>query len=165
MPKFKKDDSVFAKNFGKGENWVPGTIIEVLSPKSCLVQVKDIVWKRHIDQIKLWHVPYEYENMNAETSNMPSTEILSSYRREEISKKSGIHTEKNKAEEGNKEVGIQAEKEVDMQTEKDVSNTEKQIEQNFEKDNSEIDNSFISQPERRLSKRTKKIPKRLVTEK
>ena len=50
IPKYKKDDAVFAKNFGRGASWMPGRIIDIVSPKSFLVQVKDVVWKRHVDQ-------------------------------------------------------------------------------------------------------------------
>ena len=45
-PKFKQNDAVFAKNFGKGQDWMPGVVTDVISPKSFLVQVKDVVWKR-----------------------------------------------------------------------------------------------------------------------
>ena len=45
-PKFKQKDAVFAKNFGKGQDWMPGVITDV-SPKNFLVQVRDVVWKRH----------------------------------------------------------------------------------------------------------------------
>ena len=58
-PKFENNDAVFAKNFGRGANWVPGTIIDILSPKSFLIQVKDVVWKRHVDQLKPRIIPDE----------------------------------------------------------------------------------------------------------
>ena len=30
-PKFKQNDAVFAKNFGKGQDWMPGVVTYVLS--------------------------------------------------------------------------------------------------------------------------------------
>ena len=62
-PAFKKDDTVFAKNFGRGANWMPGIIIHILNPKSFLVQVKDVVWKRHVDQMKYRQIPMENSGM------------------------------------------------------------------------------------------------------
>ena len=61
-PAFKKDDTVFAKNFGRGANWMPGIIIDILSPKS-LVQMKDVVCKRHVDQLKYRQIPMESSGM------------------------------------------------------------------------------------------------------
>lgn len=38
------------KNFGKGENWVPGLVVQVLSPVTSLVHVdKQGMWKRHVN--------------------------------------------------------------------------------------------------------------------
>ena len=37
------NDAVFVRNYGRGDNWMPGTICEILSPKNYLVQVKDVV--------------------------------------------------------------------------------------------------------------------------
>ena len=42
-PKFKQNDAVFTKTFGKGQDWMPGVVTDVISPKSFLVQVKDVV--------------------------------------------------------------------------------------------------------------------------
>ena len=53
QPKYKMNDAVFVRNYGRGDNWMPGTICEILSPKNYLVQVKDVLWKRHVDQLKL----------------------------------------------------------------------------------------------------------------
>ena len=54
---------MFAKNFGRGANWMPGIIIDILSPKCFLVQVKDVVWKRHVDQLKYRQIPMENNGM------------------------------------------------------------------------------------------------------
>ena len=51
------NDVVFVRNYGDGDNWMPGTICEIQSPKNYLVQVKDVLWKRHVDQLKLGYIP------------------------------------------------------------------------------------------------------------
>ena len=54
LPKFNLDDAVFAKNYGKGDLWVPGKIVEVLGVRNYKVQLKNygnVLWKRHADQI------------------------------------------------------------------------------------------------------------------
>lgn len=51
---FQTGDAVFVKNFGKGEEWVKGEIVEVLGLRNLKVLIKDfgnIIWKRHVDQI------------------------------------------------------------------------------------------------------------------
>ncbi|XP_015765071.1 PREDICTED: uncharacterized protein K02A2.6-like [Acropora digitifera] len=40
-PKFKPEQSVFVRNFGKGAKWVPGRITETVSPRNFNVQVGD----------------------------------------------------------------------------------------------------------------------------
>ena len=57
IPKFKQNDAVFTKNVGKGQDWMPGIVTDVISPKSFLVQVKDVVQKRHVDQLKPRQIP------------------------------------------------------------------------------------------------------------
>ena len=61
-PKFNTGDAVFALNFGRGATWVPATVVHVHSPHSFGVQVDDVVWKRHRDQLRpravqFGHVP------------------------------------------------------------------------------------------------------------
>ncbi|XP_065189626.1 uncharacterized protein K02A2.6-like [Sycon ciliatum] len=56
-PAFTESDSVFALNFGKGNRWVPGRIVRVLSDYNYEVQVGDVLWKRHRDQLRLRSVP------------------------------------------------------------------------------------------------------------
>ena len=49
--KFKIGDAVFARNFGKGSQWVQARIIDVLSPYNYKVKVNctdNIIWKRHV---------------------------------------------------------------------------------------------------------------------
>ena len=69
-PKYKQDDAVFAKNFGKGQDWMPGIVLETISPKSFLIQVNDVVWKRHVDQLRPRQIPVEqYKNENMDEQN------------------------------------------------------------------------------------------------
>ncbi|KAL1447868.1 hypothetical protein WDU94_005423 [Cyamophila willieti] len=49
---FSVGDSVLIKNFGKGKNWLSGTIKKVLSPVTYLVQCNLGEVKRHINQIR-----------------------------------------------------------------------------------------------------------------
>lgn len=47
-------DAVFARNFGYGNPWVEGKIVEVLGLRNYKVQLKEfgnLVWKRHADQL------------------------------------------------------------------------------------------------------------------
>ena len=63
-PKYNIGDAVFAKIFGRGANWMPGKITDI-SPNSYLIQVKDVLWKRHTDQLKTRGIPIcdkDYEN-------------------------------------------------------------------------------------------------------
>ena len=51
---FKVGDAVFARNFGKGSEWVEGVIKQVLGLKNYLIQVSvngNLTWKRHETQI------------------------------------------------------------------------------------------------------------------
>ena len=38
---------------------MPGVVIDVLSPKSFLIQIKDVIWKRHVDQLRHRQIPTE----------------------------------------------------------------------------------------------------------
>ena len=48
---FMCGDKVQARNYGFGDKWKQGIIVEILGNKHYLVQVKDKLWKRHIDQL------------------------------------------------------------------------------------------------------------------
>jgi len=50
-PRFKAGDSVFALNLRAGPHWLPGIIIDVMQ-RSYSVQVGQVVWKRHEDQLR-----------------------------------------------------------------------------------------------------------------
>ena len=49
--KFNTDDSVPARNFGRGGKWVRGVVTEVLGSRHYIVKVAGNLWKRHIDQL------------------------------------------------------------------------------------------------------------------
>ena len=52
--KYIVDDAVFVRNFGAGNTWLEGKIIEVLGVRNYKVQLKNfgnMVWKRHVDQL------------------------------------------------------------------------------------------------------------------
>ena len=52
-PEYKPGDAVFAISFRKSEpTWVPGIILSVCSPMNFNVQVEDVVWKRHRNQLR-----------------------------------------------------------------------------------------------------------------
>ena len=51
---FKEGDAVFARNFGKGNEWVEGTIKQVLGLKNYLIKIDangNLTWKRHESKI------------------------------------------------------------------------------------------------------------------
>ena len=52
QPKFTPNQAVFVRNFGKGAKWIPGTVVRTVSPRNFEVQVEDILWKRHKDQLR-----------------------------------------------------------------------------------------------------------------
>ena len=57
-PEFTVGQAVFAVNFGKGGGkWVPAVIASVLSPMNYQVQVEDVLWKRHRNQLRPRFVP------------------------------------------------------------------------------------------------------------
>ena len=49
---FTLDQPVFMRNFGKGAKWIPGKVIEIISPRKFEVQVGDTLWKRHEEQLR-----------------------------------------------------------------------------------------------------------------
>ena len=52
--KFSIGDAVFAKNFGKGADWVAGAVEKILNSTTYVVRLStdsDIKWKRHVSQL------------------------------------------------------------------------------------------------------------------
>ena len=48
------DDAVFARNYGAGNTWLEGKIVDVLGLQNFKVQLKNfgnVTWKRHADQL------------------------------------------------------------------------------------------------------------------
>ena len=45
------------RNFGEGAKWIPGTIVETVSPRNFEVQVGDIIWKLHQEQLRPRFIP------------------------------------------------------------------------------------------------------------
>ncbi|XP_028418458.1 uncharacterized protein LOC114543815 [Dendronephthya gigantea] len=60
-PKYSLSQAVFARNFGKGPRWIPGVVIRIISPRNYDVQVSDVVWKRHEEQLRPRQIP-SFEN-------------------------------------------------------------------------------------------------------
>ena len=56
-PQFTPNQAVFVRNFGKGAKWIPGTIVGTVSPRNFEVQVGDIIWKRHQEQLRPRFIP------------------------------------------------------------------------------------------------------------
>ena len=54
---FTPNQAVFVRNFGKGAKWIPGTIVGTVSPRNFEVQVGDIIWKRHQEQLRPQFIP------------------------------------------------------------------------------------------------------------
>ena len=51
LRKFLLGDTVMARNYARGEKWMPGKIIEVVGSRHYIVDVQGRRWKRHVDQI------------------------------------------------------------------------------------------------------------------
>ena len=51
LRQFLAGDPVLARNYGKGEKWMPGVITEVLGSPHYMVEVSGNLWKRHVDQL------------------------------------------------------------------------------------------------------------------
>jgi len=51
-------DSVFTRNFSKGDKWLPGRIVERTRPVSFKVELESegLIWRRHQDLIQKRHV-------------------------------------------------------------------------------------------------------------
>ena len=52
--KFKVGDAVFAKNFGRGAEWIPGVILEVINALNYKIKLStdpELVWQRHATQL------------------------------------------------------------------------------------------------------------------
>ena len=69
------NDAVYARNFGKGDAWVQGKIIEVLGMRNYKVQVQNfgnIIWKRHADQLMFRYHSEPITPATSTNNNVPS---------------------------------------------------------------------------------------------
>ena len=48
---FHAGDAVLARNYGRGEKWIPGVVTEVLGSRHYMIEVCGNLWKRHVDQL------------------------------------------------------------------------------------------------------------------
>ncbi|CAB4003252.1 Transposon Ty3-G Gag-Pol poly [Paramuricea clavata] len=69
QPKYSQNQAVFARNFGKGAQWLPGVIVKIISPRNYDVKVGDVMWKRHEEQLRSRHIP-SFENAEQAKSEM-----------------------------------------------------------------------------------------------
>ena len=49
---FFAGDAVLARNYGRGDKWLPGVVSSVLGSRHYMVKVSGILWKRHVDQLR-----------------------------------------------------------------------------------------------------------------
>ena len=57
-PVYSVRDAVYTLNLGThGSKWVPGTIVSVISPMNYRVQVDELTWKRHRNQLRARSIP------------------------------------------------------------------------------------------------------------
>ena len=78
---FHVGQQVMVRNLRPGPAWVPGTIVKRLGPVSFLVEVSGLIWKRHVDHLRMYTDNPESvgttENTSAEMDlsiSTPSTE-------------------------------------------------------------------------------------------
>ena len=73
-------DSVYVRNYGKGERWIPGQIVESTGPVSYKVRANDgLLMRRHADQIRVT-CAQEYESdtpLSSDTSDIPLSDSKS----------------------------------------------------------------------------------------
>ena len=70
------DQSVMAKNFRPGPDWISGIIIEKLGPLSYLVETStQQVWRRHVDQLRLFEQHKTQSELN-EPNQMNSDSLI-----------------------------------------------------------------------------------------
>ena len=71
---FHAGDAVLARNYGRGEKWIPGVVTEVVGSRHYMVELFGNLWKRHLDQntVQLqrwlpWHLRAKSTRKNALT--------------------------------------------------------------------------------------------------
>ena len=64
------NDSVYVRNFGGGEKWIPGEIVKSTGPVSYKVKTNDgLLVRRHADQIKVTCADQEFESITPPSSD------------------------------------------------------------------------------------------------
>ena len=67
---FRVNDSVYVRNFGRGEKWIPGEIVKSTGPVSYKVKTNDgLLVSRHADQIKVTCADQEFESITPPSSD------------------------------------------------------------------------------------------------
>ena len=51
LHQFHAGDVLLARNYGRGEKWIPGVVTEVLGSRQYMVEVFGNLWKRHVDEL------------------------------------------------------------------------------------------------------------------
>lgn len=75
---FAVNDSVYVRNFGRGEKWIPGEIVQSTGPVSYKVKTDDgLLVHRHADQIKITCAEPECESISSTRSDRLAPTIQS----------------------------------------------------------------------------------------
>lgn len=70
---FRTGDAVYVRNYGKGDSWIKGEVMEVLGWRNYNVRVQDfgnITWKRHADQIMHRYLVSPAQKHHEDTRNL-----------------------------------------------------------------------------------------------
>lgn len=75
---FGVNDNVYIRNFGRGEKWIPGEIVQSTGPVSYKVKTKEgLLVRRHADQIRVTCAEPECESITSEKSEWLTPTIQS----------------------------------------------------------------------------------------
>ena len=55
---FQIDEKVWVRNYHGTPRWLPGIITQKVGTCNCLVKVREQMWKRHVDQLRLRYVKF-----------------------------------------------------------------------------------------------------------
>ena len=74
------NDSVYVRNFGRGEKWIPGQIVESTGPVSYKIKTNDgVLMRRHADHVKVTYPdvqcePVTYPDVQCEQVAYPNVQ-------------------------------------------------------------------------------------------
>ena len=71
------EDSVWVRNYQGSPRWLPGEVVTKLGPRNYKVKVRDQIWKRHLDQLRLRQVQVDTKNVIEDFSEFPSDNYIS----------------------------------------------------------------------------------------